>query len=913
MKKNLLLIAFFFSFGAHIFATHNRAGEITYECLGGYTYKIRVTTYTNTNNTNADRCELIVFFGDGTSDANVPRINGPSGTGLCPQGKHDGQMISSDTKLNIYEVIHTYPGPGNYSITMDDQNRNQGICNIINSVQQSFTLITELKINPFLPCNSSPVLLNPPLDDACVGVCFEHNPGAYDPDGDSLHYSLTSCYAYGTPILGYTMPNDPSNGSGGNLSIDPLTGDLVWCAPTKQCQYNVAILIKEYKLLPGTNQRYYVGSILRDMQIDVGTCNNTPPDIKNINDTCVMVGENLNFNVIATDQQLPSVLTLSASGGPFQLNNPATFISAPSTSPDTGTFNWTPGCDAIRLLPYLVTFKASDDGFPASAPLLVDFESVFIKVIAPAPTGLTATPAGASIVLNWNAASCNSVTGNNPFTGYLIYRKNSCDSFAPAACETGVPAYTGYTQVGSTNATTTTFTDNNGGQGLIHGVDYSYIVVACYADGSQSYASINACAHLVRDVPIITNVSVISTGTNDSVWTHWVKPLATVPNLDTIANPPPYEYRLMQAQGFLGNLTYSLIATYSYSAYWQLTDTGFVSDALDTEGNPYTYRVDFYADSVLKGSTHTASSVFLSSAPANKKVRLAWKEFVPWNNYKYFIYKEIPTGSLSFTLIDSTTTKSYVDTGLVNGITYCYKIISEGVYSDTSLPRPLFNHSQIKCEIPIDTIPPCQPNFTVTNDCDILQTIISWTNPNTYCSDDAVQYNIYFAPTTSDPLKLIYSSTDMNNTTYSVPVYYYEGVPSVAGCYAVTAVDSAAIPNESYIVTKICVDNCPVYELPNVFTPNDDHHNDLFMPLLPYRFIKDIDITIYDRWGLVMFETTDPDILWDGKNRDTKGVCPDGVYYYVCTVNEIRVEGIKPRVLKGFIQLLQENKTGTSQ
>ena len=55
-----------------------------------------------------------------------------------------------------------------------------------------------------------------------------------------------------------------------------------------------------------------------------------------------------------------------------------------------------------------------------------------------------------------------------------------------------------------------------------------------------------------------------------------------------------------------------------------------------------------------------------------------------------------------------------------------------------------------------------------------------------------------------------------------------------------------------------------------------------------------------------MFSTNNPDILWDGKNADTKSVCSDGTYYYICVVNEIRVEGIKQRVLKGFVQLIND-------
>ncbi len=651
--------------------------------------------------------------------------------------------------------------------------------------------------------------------------------------------------------------------------------------------------------MPGTKTRYFVGSILRDMQIDVGACNNNAPHINAINDTCIAVGSNLNFNVTATDPNA-NILTLTANGGPFQASPAASFTSIPKMSPVTGTFNWIPDCTAAQLLPFLVTFKVSDN---ASTPL-VDFQSMFIRVVSPAPTGLTATPSGTSIILNWNAPLCNATTGPNRLKGYLIYRKDMCDPWVHGPCETGVPSYTGYTLIGTTLNGVTTFTDNNNNQGLIQGVTYSYIVVADYADGSQSYASSNICRELVRDIPIITHVSVTATDVNNgSIWTHWVKPLTTTGNLDTLVNPPPYEYRLMKAQGFNPSVNaYTQVSNYTYAAFWQLTDTGFVNTGLNTQDSAYTYRVDFYSNGLLKGSTHIASSVYLSSTPADNKVNLSWQELVPWTNYKYFIYKETTPGSTVFNIIDSTTSKTYVDTALVNGREYCYKIVSKGQYSDVAIPRPLYNSSEIKCETAVDKIPPCQPKFTVTGDCDIMINTISWTNPNTYCSDDAVKYNIYFAQTVKETLKLIYSSTDLNTTVFT-HTDNYKDIPSIAGCYAVTAVDSFG--NESPVITKLCTDNCPVYKLPNVFTPNGDNKNDFFTPLMPYRFVKDIEIKIYDRWGLLMFETTNPDIMWDGGNQDTKKPCTDGTYFYVCVVNEIRVDGIQPKVLKGFIQLIK--------
>src|ERR1035437_10078708 len=103
--KKIIFFAFVFLIGfTNVYATHNRAGEITYQCLGGLKYGITVTTYTNTYNTSADRCELPVYFGDSDS-AYAPRINGSSS--LCPN-THDGVMITPNTKLNIYYVVHTY-------------------------------------------------------------------------------------------------------------------------------------------------------------------------------------------------------------------------------------------------------------------------------------------------------------------------------------------------------------------------------------------------------------------------------------------------------------------------------------------------------------------------------------------------------------------------------------------------------------------------------------------------------------------------------------------------------------------------------------------------------------------------------------------------------------------------------------
>ena len=67
-----------------------------------------------------------------------------------------------------------------------EQNRNDGILNMDNSIDTPFFIETEILIDPFFGLNNTPVLLIPPIDNGAVGIKYIHNPGAFDTDGDSL-------------------------------------------------------------------------------------------------------------------------------------------------------------------------------------------------------------------------------------------------------------------------------------------------------------------------------------------------------------------------------------------------------------------------------------------------------------------------------------------------------------------------------------------------------------------------------------------------------------------------------------------------------------------------------------------------------------------------------------------------------
>jgi gliding motility-associated-like protein len=172
---------------------------------------------------------------------------------------------------------------------------------------------------------------------------------------------------------------------------------------------------------------------------------------------------------------------------------------------------------------------------------------------------------------------------------------------------------------------------------------------------------------------------------------------------------------------------------------------------------------------------------------------------------------------------------------------------------------------------------------------------LNWNYDDPACFPDVVSFNIYYAPTLNDSMQLLSTQlVDLPLSFLHLPGNF------VAGCYGVTAVDS--FQNESGY-TKVCVDNCPKYELPNTFSPNGDGVNDSFRPF-PYAFIDHIELSVFNRWGYLMFETENIDIAWDGRAKSTQKLVTDGVYFYSCIVYEMRLEGLVSRKLKGTIQVI---------
>jgi gliding motility-associated-like protein len=846
-----------------IHATHNRAGEITLtqHTDDPFTYDILIQTFTYSRSA-ADRNELEVQWGDGSTSI-AERIQKLS--------------LPNFYYWNKYVDTHTFPGPGTYTIVVQDPNRNFGVLNIPNSVNVIFSIKTTIVINTGIGPNSTPILLNPPIDKAAIGQVFVHNPAAYDPDGDSISYKLTVCTEEnGEPIDNYTLPL-----ASDSLYIEAVTGDLVWNTPVDTGIYNIAIEIEEWRF--GVK----IGSISRDMQIDVYNTDNRPPEIMPLHDFCVEAGNLLEYDILATDPDSNGI-NQYATGGPFLFeDSPATFDSIMTGRGFNVTrFSWQTTCNHVRSQPYNIIIKAEDDH-----PILklVDISNFHIKVIGPAPENPRTRATANAILVEWDESSCPNVTS------YEIYRREGRLGYVPDSCANGIPSELDYKLIGIIDRRDSTqFLDDNNGEGLIQGVEYCYMIVAIYGDGTPGFPSAEVCGVLTPGNPAVLQASVTDLDEAGSILLSWARPR----ELDTIPATGPYEYIIYRSD--LDPMGNNLREIHRFTTT-DLDDTIYVDAPVNTIAFPYSYMLELYNDEpgnrFLIGRQEIVSSTWLEIGETDNANIVRVRKNTPWVNEEYIIYRK-EQGSQDYDSIGTANEPSYLDGGLRNGVEYCYQVKTIGWRSVNNITYHSINLTHFACGTPLDTIPPCPPDLEVTSFCDSSYNLLIWTNPNHTCADDVVKYHIYYTDVIDGALVLIDSTLSADDT-----VYFHFPPGSLAGCYAVTAIDS--FNNESHFSIVVCVDNCIDYILPNVFTPNGDGMNDIFRPS-NYAFVEKVDMKIYNRWGVLVYQTEDPDINWDGKRMNTNQIVPPGVYYYVCDVFENRLTGLEIRSLSGFIYVFTE-------
>jgi gliding motility-associated-like protein len=125
------------------------------------------------------------------------------------------------------------------------------------------------------------------------------------------------------------------------------------------------------------------------------------------------------------------------------------------------------------------------------------------------------------------------------------------------------------------------------------------------------------------------------------------------------------------------------------------------------------------------------------------------------------------------------------------------------------------------------------------------------------------------------------------------------------GCtaYDTIAIYSCAELQDTITDTVSISPDVFVFYIPNAFTPDADQYNPYFKVCWSGSLPKFFELEVFNRWGELVFKTSDPNFGWDGTSALSGQFAPDGLYTWKLTIGLSSVK--EHRVYSGHVSLLR--------
>lgn len=885
-------------------ANHIVGGDIRYECLGDITvngtpmktYRITLKLYRDCNATGQNvawfdtPANLAVYTGNGTLiEQFIAPLQGP--VNITPQigpcvilppdvCVHTGTYV---TTINLPE------NPDGYHIVYQRCCRNQTITNIFTPGNYGATYSTFITHDGQLTCNNNPEFDDFPPIVICANQPLFFDHGATDPEGDSLVYTFCNPLNGGTrnepqpvPPAGppytnvpFTPPLDAGNPLGGSpqVTIDSVTG-IITGTPTITGQFVVGVCVQEYR------NGVLIGEIRRDFQFNVTECIiQVQADIEED----VQIGPR-EFVINSCGDSIITIV--NESGQPanitgyyweFDLNNGTT---ANSTDTDP-TFNF-PGVGVYDgfLIVNPSGGACTDTAIihvnifpPPIAAYSFDYDSCAIGPIAFTDQSQSGSPEDSILTWFWEFGDGRNTDTLDPIYQYLdagtfdvrltVSDVNNCVTtysepitWAPTPIIEVVPS----TFVGCVPLDVT-FQNN------------SYPITGYTTDWNLGDGTLSTAAS--------PNHTYTTPGTY-TVTIHITSPLGceakdTFPNLIQVHNPPIANATASFDSCVFGPVAFTDLSVAGDTAIkswlWQLGDGSVAADT----NVMYQY--------LNAGSYEVALEIrdFNNCVSTHEQI-------IDWFPAPIIqIGQSLYEGCSPYTV--QITNNSYP----INGYSLEWDM---GDGTSSTVASPTHTYSDIAAYTLSLTV--TSPTGCVGSQ--VFDNLVV-VNPNP-------EADFTFSPTQATSLDPTIQFQDASNSAiawqwgFGTEATSFEQNPTHTfadtGYFDVMLV--ATHPTGCQDTTWKVIDIAPVftYYLPNAFTPNDDGTNDGFKGIGTTMNFQHFDMKIFNRWGELVFETSDPFEAWDGK-KNGKWV-KNGVY--VCLVKLEGPRG-KPYTYKSLVTVVR--------
>lgn len=399
-------------------ASHISGGDISYTCVGPNQYLITLNLYRDCSGITMSTTEFVTLTSTCGASLSVTLnlVNGSNGveiSQLCPpqlpQSSCNGGSLPG-MQHYIYQATVTLDPPcDTWTISWTTCCRNN-TTNLAGGSGDDIYIQATLNSASF-PCNNSPVFMNHPIPYVCNGQTVNYNPGVVEPDGDSIAYTFISAMdASGMPLpyVGGYSASQPIQG----ITLNPVTGQLTF-TPTVNGYFVVVIQVTEYD-----DNGNVIGTVMRDFQFVVQTCNNTVPAAPTafasltgqgvqtgLLEVTLCEGQSFCATLTFTDPNAGDAISLTSNAAQVL---PGSTQSVSGTNPASIQVCWTaqPGSPSINA----VTVFAEDNACPIAG---ISSQNFVVKVI-------TSTYAGPDQVICGSQTAQLQASGGSVFTWSVL-------------------------------------------------------------------------------------------------------------------------------------------------------------------------------------------------------------------------------------------------------------------------------------------------------------------------------------------------------------------------------------------------------------------------------------------------------------------------------------------------------------
>jgi gliding motility-associated-like protein len=124
---------------------------------------------------------------------------------------------------------------------------------------------------------------------------------------------------------------------------------------------------------------------------------------------------------------------------------------------------------------------------------------------------------------------------------------------------------------------------------------------------------------------------------------------------------------------------------------------------------------------------------------------------------------------------------------------------------------------------------------------------------------------------------------------------------SQPGKYSLIVSNGCETKNEE-INVDVSQEHCCNLFVPNVFTPNGDNVNDFFQTT-SRSGVDNFYITVYNRWGEIVFQSNDLNTFWNGETNDKNSAA--GIYYWTASISCAHSNELFKSGYRGTVTLLR--------